>query len=105
MMNSWPRKSSKEASPSPSSMAGYIGGVPQMYFKDVSHRKKEEPSLTKYTLVIVDTMLALVHLSPKPTYMASIGLRRMRTQKISSRNVMDVSAMQNKLTCRLKNSG
>src|SRR3954463_7407142 len=90
-MNSWPSKSSEEASPSPSSTASYIGGVPQMCFKDAFHQKKEGPSSTKYTLVTVDTMPTLIHLWPKPIDTASTGLCHMRMQRTSSRNVMDVS--------------
>src|SRR4051812_7235667 len=104
-MNFWPGKSSEEVKPLQSSMASYIGGVPQMYFKDAFHQKKEEPSLTKYILVIVDTMPALVHLCLKPTDTTSIGLRHMQMQKTSSISVIDVSAMRSKITCRLKNSG
>src|SRR3954469_13317747 len=104
-MSFWTGKSSEEANPSPSSMASYIGGVPQMYFKDVFHQKKEEPSSTKYTLVIVDTMSALVHLLLKPTDTASTGSRHMRMQRKSSRSVMGVSAMKSKITYRLKSSG
>src|SRR4051812_26226406 len=104
-MNSWPGKLSEEASPSPSSMASYIGGVPQMYFKDAFHQKKQEQSSTKYTLEIADTMPALVRLWPKLTDMDSTVSRHMQMQKISSRSVMGVSAMQSKITCRLKNSG
>src|SRR4051812_44761549 len=104
-MNSWPDKSSEEASPSPSSMASYIGGIPQMCFRDVSHQKKEEPSLTKYTLVIADTTPALVHLLPKLIDTTSTGSRHTRMQRKLSRSVMGVSAMQSKITCRLKSSG
>ena len=43
-------------------MVSYIGAVLQMFFIDVSHQKKEEPSSMKYTLEIADTMPALVHL-------------------------------------------
>ena len=86
-------------------MASYIGGVPQMFFKDVFHQKKEEPSSTKYILVIVDIMLTLAHSWPKATNTTSTSLRHMWMQRISSRSVMDVSAMQSKITCRLKNSG
>src|SRR3954466_12061792 len=104
-MNLWPDNSLEEASPSPSSMARYIGGVPQMCFKEAFHQKKEEPSSTRYILVIVDTMPPLAHLWPKPIDTASTGLRHMQMQTKSSRSVMDVSAMRSKITCRLKNSG
>src|SRR3954469_15474013 len=97
-MNSWPSKSSEEASTSPSSMASYTGGVPQMCFKDAFHQKREEPSSMKYTLVTVYTMPALVHLWPKPTDTASTGLRHMRRQRISSISVMYVSDMRIKIT-------
>src|SRR4051812_37019935 len=104
-MKSCPGKSSEEASRSPLSMASYIGRVPQMYFKDVFHQKKEEPSSMKYTLVIVDTMPALVHLFPKLIDTTSTGSRHIRMQRKSSRSVMGVNAMQSKITCRLKSSG
>src|SRR4051812_30066025 len=104
-MTSWLGKSSKDASPSPSSMENYIGGVPQMYFKGASRQNKKEPSSMKYTLVIVDTTPALVHSLPKLTDTVSTGSRHMRMRRKSSRNVMAVSAMQSQLTCRIKNSG
>ena len=86
-------------------MASYIGGVPHMFFKDASHRNKEEPSSTKYIPVIVDIMPALARLWPKPTDTTSTSLQHMQMQRISSRSVMDVGAMRSKITCRLKNSG
>src|ERR1041384_6063029 len=104
-MNLWPDRSSEEANLSPSSMTNYIGGVPQMYFKDAFHQKKEEPSSTKYTLVIVDTTPALVHLLPKLPDMTSTGSRHMRMQRKSSRSMMGVIAMRSTITCRLKSSG
>src|SRR4051812_19766707 len=104
-MNFWLGKLSEEANPLQSSMASYIGGIPHMFFKDASHQKKEEPSSTKYILVIVDIMPTLACLWLKPTDTTSTGLRHTRMEKISSRSVMGVSAMRSKITCRLKNSG
>ena len=76
-----------------------------MFFRDESHQKKEQPSSTKYILVIVDIMSALVRLWLKPTNTASTGSRHMPMQRKSSRSVMDVNAMQSKIMCRLKSSG
>ena len=65
-----------------SSTVSYIGEVPQMFFRDASHQKKEEPSSTKYILEIVDIMPALVRLLLRPIDMVSTGSQHMRMQRI-----------------------
>ena len=43
-------------------MVSYIGEVPQMFFRDVYHQKKVEPSSMRYIPEIADIMPALVRL-------------------------------------------